>query len=251
MRYAWDNWHSYIREYKMNPILKKIGKKRLHKIRIWDRLSAERVDHFIANSSTTQKRIQKYYRKDSEVIFPMINANQYQHQRSKGYYLAVGRLTPYKKFDLLVETFNQNGLPLKIVGTGIQQRDLEMKAKENIEFLGFVNDKELNKLYSECKAFLFPQLEDFGITPLEAMACGKPVIAYGAGGALDTVVDEESGIYFHKQSPQSLKLAIDKFEKTRFDHNKIQEHAKKFDQKNFKKNILKFVEDKWREHAGL
>jgi len=141
MRYAWDNWHTYIREYKINPLLKRFAKRRMHKLRMWDRLSAERVDHFIANSSTTKRRIEKYYRKHAAVIPPMINASKYKISEPKGYFLAVGRLTPYKKFDLIVEAFNELKLPLKIVGTGIMKDYLRKNADQNIEFLGFVDEK--------------------------------------------------------------------------------------------------------------
>ncbi|MDD3862047.1 MAG: glycosyltransferase, partial [Candidatus Gracilibacteria bacterium] len=190
MRYAWDNWQSYISEYKMNPIVKTIGKDHIHKLRIWDRLSAERVDKYIANSNTTQKRIKKYYGKNSEVIFPMIKHSDYKiAKKRKGYFLAVGRLAPYKKFDLIIDAFNRLGLPLKVVGTGIMEKELIAKSADNIEFMGYVPDEDLKTLYSECEAFIFPQIEDFGITPLEAMASGRPVIAMGEGGSLDTIIE--------------------------------------------------------------
>ena len=248
MRYAWDNWHSYIREYKMNPIIKRAGKKRLHKIRMWDRISAERVDYFIANSQTTKGRIEKYYSKPASVIHPMIKSGNYKiAEKPKGYFLAVGRLTPYKKFDLIVDTFNQIGLPLKIAGTGIMENELRKRAKGNIEFLGYVSDKELKKLYSECEALIFPQLEDFGITPLEAMASGRPVIAYGKGGALDTVIDGKTGIYFDKQTPMHLKKAIEKYqkEKRKFRKKDLQEHAAQFDEQEFRKKFMNYLKDKW------
>ena len=249
MRYAWDNWQSYIREYKMNPILKKLGKKRMHKIRIWDRLSADRVDYFIANSGTTKKRIEKYYNRQSSVIYPMINSSKYKvADKTKGYFLAVGRLTPYKKFDLIIDTFNKTGLPLKIVGTGISENDLKKQANENIEFLGFVDDKELQKLYSECEALIFPQIEDFGITPLEAMASGRPVIALGKGGALDTIEENKTGIFFKKQKVKHLKDAIEKYQKNKknFNSKEIVSHAKQFDEKEFQKKLMDYLGEKWK-----
>ena len=248
MRYAWDDWHSYIREYKMNPILKHFAKKRLHSLRIWDRLSSDRVDFFIANSGTTQKRIEKYYKKQSEIIYPMIRIKNYEiAKKTKGYFLAVGRLTPYKKFDLIVETFNKLNLPLKIVGTGIMENDLKKQAKGHIEFLGHVSDKELRTLYSECEALIFPQIEDFGITAIEAMACGRPVIALSQGGALDSVVEGKTGIFFAKQTPLHLKAAIEKYleEKREFNPEKIREHAKQFDKSAFQKNFMKSLREKW------
>lgn len=248
MRYAWDNWQSYIDEYKMNTFLKNIGKKRMHKIRMWDRLSAERVDYFIANSTTTKRRIEKYYKKVSTVIHPSIKTSGYKiAPETQGYYLAVGRLTPYKKFDLIVETFNQIGLPLKIVGTGVSERDLRKMAKGNIEFLGYVEEKELKKLYSECEALIFPQIEDFGIIPLEAIASGRPVLAFKQGGALDTVTESESGIFFAKQTPMHLKGAIEKYQKEKalFKPEKVREYAQKFDHSQFNKRLLEYIEEKW------
>lgn len=253
MRYAWDNWHSYISSYKMNPILKAIGKRKIHKIRLWDRLSADRVDYYIANSSTTKRRIEKYYHKPSTVIHPSIRTSKYAiAEKTKGYYLAVGRLTPYKQFELIVETFNKLGLPLKIAGTGILLEELRSKANSNIEVLGFVTDRELETLYSEAEAIIFPQIEDFGIIPLEAMASGRPVIALAEGGALDTVVDGQTGIYFKKQTVKSLSQAIEKYQnnKRKFRPELIREHSRKFDTTIFKKKLLAYLKDKWQKHQG-
>jgi len=248
MRYAWDNWHTYIREYKINPLIKRFAKKRIHKIRIWDRLSADRVDHFIANSQTTQRRIKKYYSHDSTVINPMIKAKDFQiSSKTKGYFIAVGRLTAYKKFDLIVETFNQIGLPLKIVGTGPMENELRRQARGNIEILGYVDKKRLAELYSECEALIFPQIEDFGIAPLEAMASGRPVIAFNQGGALDTVIENKTGLFFNKQTPLHLKGAIEQYqkEKKNFKPLEIQKHAAKFDEKEFKDKLGVFIKEKW------
>lgn len=248
MRYAWENSINYVKQYNANPIVKTLAPWFLHKIRLWDRLSADRVDYFIANSHHIQKRIHKYYRRPSTVIHPFIDTSQFTAgDQRENFYLAVGRLTPYKKFDLLVETFNQTGLPLKIVGTGIAEQELKQKAKENIQFLGFVPDEQLHELYRQAKALIFPQLEDFGITPLEAMASGCPVIAYAKGGALETVIDGKTGVYFHEQTPESLKKAIQKRATLHFDHQKIEEHAKTFSEEKFQKEITKFLEKKWKD----
>ncbi len=271
MRYAWDNWQNYIKEYKMPKIIKHFSKKRIHKLRMWDRLSADRVDYFIANSNTTKKRIAKYYNYPSTVIYPMIDVSKYYISKKKNrasvkvldekseanlnhnlhaeapkeYFLAVGRLIPYKKFDLIVETFNKLKLPLKIVGTGISEKELRRKANANIEFLGFVNSKELSKLYSECEALIFPQLEDFGITPLEAMASGRPVIAFNKGGSLDTIIDNKTGIFFNKQTPEAIEKAIEKYKNTSFNPEFLREHATKFDKKEFEKKIVNYIKEKW------
>ncbi|PKL36853.1 glycosyltransferase family 4 protein [Candidatus Peregrinibacteria bacterium HGW-Peregrinibacteria-1] len=250
MRYAWGEWTKYITDYKMNPLLKYFGKKQIHKIRIWDRLSAERVDSFISNSTTTQRRINKYYKKQSTVIFPSINANEYEINEDIGdYYLAVGRLIPYKKFDLLIESFKKNKLPLKIVGTGISENDLREQAAghKNIEFLGHTSNSQLIKLYSQAKALIFPQLEDFGITPLESMASGRPVIAYGAGGALDTIIDGETGYYFKQQTPGALNETIQLFEKDieNFSATKIRQHSLKFHHDQFEKKFRDHLHTEW------
>lgn len=249
MRYAWDDWHNYVNNYKMNPLIKFFGKKQLHSLRMWDRLSADRVDHFIANSNTTKKRIAKYYKRFSKVIHPMINVKEFQINENvdRNYYLAVGRLTPYKKFGLIVDAFNKNGKPLKIVGNGIEYKDLKAKAKENIEFLKFIPDEELKSIYSNAKALIFPQIEDFGITPLEAMASGTPVIAYNQGGALETVKENLSGLFFTEQTDESLNKAIEKFEKIEnsFDRKKIREYTEKFDTENFEKQLMEFISEKW------
>ncbi len=250
MRYAWDNWHSYIREYSMNPLVKHLGKKRIHKLRMWDRLSAERVDYFIANSSTTKRRIEKYYNKPSTVLHPMIKSSKYKiAENTKGYFLAVGRLIPYKKFDLIIETFNKIGLPLKIVGTGVAENQLRRQARGNIEFLGYVNEKKLIQMYSECEALIFPQVEDFGITALEAMASGRPVIAFKKGGALDSIVENKTGIFFEKQSPIHLRKAIEDYQekKNQFNPQEIRQHTEQFDEKEFSKKFLSYLKTKW-EH---
>ncbi|MBU0667914.1 glycosyltransferase [Patescibacteria group bacterium] len=250
MRYAWENSINYIKEYDMNPILKKIAPWFMHKIRMWDRLSADRVDYFVANSKHIQQRIYKYYRRPSTVIYPFFDSNKYGEEdvgKKEDYYLAVGRLTPYKRFDLLVETFNQTGLPLKIVGTGVSEAKLKASAKENIEFLGFVSDEELKNLYGKAKALIFPQVEDFGIIPLEAMACGCPVIAYAQGGALETIIDKKTGVLFNKQTPYSLKRAIQKRATIRFNHKNIQKHAQDFTEEKFQKEIFQLIEKKWND----
>jgi len=249
MRYAWDDWHSYIQEYQMNPLIKKLGKRKIHKLRMWDRIAAERVDYYIANSNTTKKRIEKYYSKASTVINPMIKSSSYKiADKTKGYFLAVGRLTPYKKFDLIVETFNKIGLPLKIVGTGVAESSLKRQAKGNIEFLGYVSERKLKQLYSEAEALIFPQLEDFGITPLESMASGRPVIAYKKGGALDTVIENKTGIFFDKQTPLHLKAAIEEYQekKQSFQPEFLRKHAEEFDEKEFKKKFMKYLKEKWK-----
>ena len=249
MRYAWENHQNYIKEYAISGLVKKIAPFLIHRIRLWDRLSSDRVDQFIANSNYIKSRIRKFYRRDSEVIYPFIEtANYTSHKTQSNFYLAVGRLTSYKKFDLIVDTFNRLELPLKIVGTGNMLKKLKEKAKSNIEFLGYTSDSELRDLYGQAKALIFPQCEDFGIIPLEAMASGCPVIAYQKGGALETIIDRETGIFFPEQTTESLIEAIDLFQSLAFDKQKIIAHAKKFDKEHFNKNILDYIGQCWENY---
>lgn len=246
MRYAWENSHAYIREYEIHPLIRKIAPLFMHNIRMWDRLSADRVDNFIANSKHVQNRIHKYYRRTSTVVFPFVDSQKYKvGTKRDNFYLAVGRLTPYKRFDLIIDAFNKLGLPLKIVGTGVSYKKLAQSANANIEFLGRVGDEHLRELYAKAKAYIFPQVEDFGITPIEAMASGCPVIAYGKGGALETVAEKKTGIFFQEQNPISLQGAIEKFETMKFDPLAIRAHAETFDKKIFNEKILDFLEKKW------
>jgi len=246
MRYAWDDNHRYIKEYVMFPILKRFASFFMHRIRLWDRLSADRVDYFIANSHHVQQRINKYYRRPSTVIYPFIDSAAFEAgAKREKFFLAVGRLTPYKRFDLLIETFNELGLPLKIAGAGVAEKNLRKIAKSNIEFLGYVPDDKLKELYGTAQALVFPQVEDFGITPLEAMASGCPVIAYRKGGALETIVEGKSGIFFDEQTVDSLRHAIYKFHKISFKPQLIRQQAENFDKSIFNERMLEFIEQKW------
>lgn len=250
MRYAWDNHRKYIREYSTNRFIKKTAEILIQKIRVWDRLSADRVDHFIVNSNYIGKRISKFYRRNSVTIYPFINPADFYIKSKDDFYLAVGRLTAYKKFDLIVDAFNRNGLPLKIAGTGSMEKFLRGKAQKNIEFLGFVPDADLRELYATAKALIFPQKEDFGIIPLEAMAAGCPVIAYASGGALETIIDGETGIHFHKQDVESLNNALEKSQQTHFNPETIRHHAELFGIEKFNSQILNYISKLWEIHQS-
>lgn len=252
MRYAWENSIQYVKEYEVHPLVKSLAPWVIHKIRLWDRLSAERVDSFIANSQCIQHRIRKYYRKESTVIHPFVDLDKFSISTEKGkYFLAVGRLISYKKFDLIVEVFNSTKLPLKIAGTGVDAKKLERLAQSNIEFLGYVNDEQLARLYQKAKALVFPQIEDFGIIPLEAMASGCPVIAYDQGGATETVLPGKTGVFFNEQTPEALEKAITQFEKLEFDPAVIRKHTEKFSEKVFQQKLLKFIEQEWSKWLRL
>lgn len=208
-----------------------------HEMRIWDRVAADRVDYFFANSKYIAKRIKKYYGRESQVVYPPVDVDRFEvapPQDVKDYYLFVSRLINYKKCDLVIDAFNDLGLPLKIIGTGPDENILKKQAKSNIEFLGFISDEDMKKYYSEAKAFIFPAEEDFGIVPVEAMASGRPVIAYRGGGAMETVVDGVTGIFFDEQTPQCLINAIKNFDSKKFNPEKIKQHANEFSVDRFK-----------------
>ncbi len=245
-RYLWSHYFEYLEQMQfgiLNPIVKWQMPSLAHKLRIWDRLAAERIDLWIANSKNTQKRIKKYYKKEAEVIYPPVNTDFFKpSQEIENYYLVVSRLIPYKKIDLVIKTFNKLGKPLKVIGTGPKEKEFRKLARNNIEILGRVSDEKLRKFYSQCRAFIFPAEEDFGIVPIEAMSAGRPVIAYNKGGATETVIEKKTGILFKQQSVASLSKAIARFEETKFNFQEIRSHAKNFEEKIFKKSILEFIE---------
>ncbi len=253
VRYFWSHYHEYLKMMEFgifNILARKIAPSIIHKLRLWDFIASKRPDFYIANSENVAKRIQKYYRRDSRVIYPWIQITDFKVEyEKKDYYLAVGRCIPYKKFDLLVDTFNKNGKPLVLV-TNTENalfKTLQKKSKENILWKTWISREELNKLYWEAKCFLFPPEEDFWLTPIEAMACGTPIIAYGKWWALETVVAWETGLFFENQTITSLQKTIEEFEELQFDPVHIRNHAKKFDVRNFKEKILEFVEEKYEE----
>jgi glycosyltransferase involved in cell wall biosynthesis len=244
-RFLWTDSHNYLTELKQNFIIKKFLPIILTKLRQWDKIAAERVDHFIANSEEVRKRIKKYYKKDSRVIYPPVDTHKFKTTTQiNDYFLAGGRLVGYKRFDLLVKAFNHLNLPLKIFGDGPQLKSLKKIAKDNIEFLGKIPEQKKIELYSRCQAFLNPQLEDFGITAIEAMASGRPVIAYKAGGALETIIDGKTGVFFEEQTWEDLADKVLRFKSSDFDPSFIRQHAQNFDVEVFKQNIKKFIVEK-------
>ncbi|MEW5945532.1 MAG: glycosyltransferase [bacterium] len=249
MRYAWDMYHDFVG--RQRRVLRFPMRVLFHYLRGWDVATAGRVDYFIANSRNVANRIAKYYRRDAVVVHSPVEASRFFTGAGvDDYYLAAGRLVRYKRIDLAVEAFNRLGRRLVIAGAGPETGRLRGPAKGNVEFRGFVSDEELAGLYSRCRGFIFPGEEDFGITPLEAQASGRPVIAYRAGGALETVVEGETGVFFDEQTPESLMRAVEAADGVRFDPERIRAHALGFDVAVFKEKIGNFVEEKMKEWKG-
>jgi len=241
-RYLWSDTHSYISELHAPKFIKMFLPPLLSHLRVWDHAAAQRVDVFVANSKTVQDRIKKYYNRDSVIIHPPVETEKFSiSSEPKKYFLVGGRLVPYKRYDLIVEAFNRTGLPLKIFGTGPIENDLKKIAKPNIEFLGRISDEERAKLFAGCLAFLHPQEEDFGITPVEAMAAGRPVIAYRKGGAMETVVEGVTGEFFDEQIWEELADHLIRFDEKKYNPQTIKTHAEKFGVERFKNKMNELI----------
>ena len=222
-----------------------LRKKIRPKLLEWDKAAAQRVDYYISNSDYTGRRIKKFYNRNSVTVYPPVDVNRFKiagADRVKDHYLFVSRLVGYKRCDIVVEAFNKLGLPLKIIGSGPEKKRLQKIAKSNIEFLGFLSDDELRKYYEEAKAFIFAAEEDFGIVPVEAMSAGRPVIAFGRGGAKETVVPGITGEFFENQSWESLAEVVKTFNHDKYNPETIRKHAKQFSEERFKKEFRATVE---------
>jgi len=244
-RYLWDYTHQYINELRFNKYFKKVISLVLNRMRVWDFVAAQRVDLYIANSQTVQKRIKKYYRRDSEIIYPPVELDKFKiSNEGKDYFLIGSRLAPYKRADIVIEVFKElKDKKLKIFGDGVDLERLKNIAGgvENIEFLGRVSEEEKASLYSHCLAFINPQEEDFGITVVEAMASGRPVIAYEKGGATETIMNGETGLFFKEQTVISLKEAIERFDTCNFNPQFVKKHAENYSESIFKEKIISFI----------
>ena len=241
MRYIWDLYPQYLAEAGfLGRMILALAAPRL---RQWDVTTAHRVDHFIANSGYVAKRIDKFYRREATVIHPPVEVSRFSvTDGPKDYYLCAGQITPYKKIELAVAACTRLNLPLVVIGSGASAK-LRQSAGPTVRFLGAVSNAEMETYFSGCKALLYPGVEDFGIVPLEVMASGRPVIAFGRGGALETVVDGKTGLFFHEQTAEALMAAITRFEK---DPNiaspaEIRAHALKFDTRRFEREIRRFM----------
>jgi glycosyltransferase involved in cell wall biosynthesis len=255
MRFVWDYNEKYLKENRKNKsnfFFRFVS----NYLRVWDRLAAERPDYLIANSKYTQQRIKKYYRRESQVIYPPVSAchpelvsgsqemlNQVQHD-IKNYFLVVSRLSPYKKTDVVVEAFNKLGLPLVIIGQGNQEKYLRRIAQPNVKILGWQSDEVVRKYYDNATAFIFPAEDDFGIAPVEAMLSGVPVIAFKKGGALETIQEGITGEFFDAQTPEVLADGIRRFilSKDKYDRENIIKRAEEFSGERFKKEFSEYIE---------
>lgn len=247
VRYAWEMEDEYLRDFRVPHWLQKRVRKELSKIRRWDLTSAKRVDAYIANSTTTQERIKRIYNRESAVIPPPVADRFFsaatEAQTVESYYLAVGRMVPYKRFDLLIQLANELKLPLKIAGRGQDEKRLRAMAGPTVEFLGFVPEADLPGLYANATALFFPQYEDAGIVLLEAQATGTPVIAYNAGGAKDMITDGKTGIFFDAQTKESMHDAVTRFATHTWNRDAIRSHAMQFSEERFRRDIRKSIDD--------
>lgn len=241
MRYAWDFYFEY--KNHASPLFRWLIPHYMHKIRLWDALSSMRVDAFMANSKNVSRRIKKHYRRDSTVVYPFGDTEFYTpvETPTEEYYFIASRFVSYKRIDLAIQACERLGRKLIVSGGGGEEKALRKLAGENTTFVGRCSNEELRNYYQNCKAFLFPGEEDFGITPVEAQACGRPVIAYGKGGALETVLKDETGVFFEEQTVDSLCEAILRFESMEFSKEKIRENALRFSKEAFDKSFTAAV----------
>ncbi|SBW08023.1 Glycosyl transferase, group 1 [uncultured Dysgonomonas sp.] len=247
VRYGWDLYFQYLTESKLIGYSPKalLAKSILHKLRIWDIISSNRVDHFISNSNYIQKRIYKTYRREAKTIYPPVAVKSFDHTISKeDFYFTCSRMVPYKKIDIIVEAFSK--MPDKkliVIGNGPDKQKIEKLRTSNIELMGYQPFSVLKEHMERAKAFVFAAEEDFGIVPVEAQACGTPVIAFGKGGSLETIKDKETGIFFYEQTANAIIEAVNNFEeiKASFDPQLIREHALNFDIDIFKENIKNYM----------
>lgn len=254
MRYAWDLREQYLKDAGLNKGLKGLyAKSVLDKIQKWDLSNSDNVDFFIANSKHIAERIKKIYNRESTVIYPPVDVDFFSLEEIKeDYYFTASRLVSYKKTQLIVEAFNElPHLKLIVAGDGPELEKLQKTAKNNIEFVGYIENKKLKSLMQKAKAFVFAAEEDFGIIPVEAQACGTPVIALAKGGTLETVIENKTGIFFVEQSAEKIKEAVLNFETKNFDPQIIREHAVTFSKQRFEKEIKEFVGTKYKEHQQL
>jgi len=246
MRYAWNQYFPYFSPKRLSFFSRLIIPPLIHYLRVWDETSSSRVDHFIANSKNVARRVEKYYRRQAEVLHPPVDTDFFRPgKENEDFYLIVSALVPYKRIDLAIEGFNQTGQALKIIGQGPDYKKLKKSAKTNVQFLGALNGEELLMFYQRARALILPGEEDFGITSLEAQACGTPVIAYGRGGALESVVPGKTGLFYPELKVESLISVLDKLKSMEFNKKVIRDNAMRFSRGIFKEKMASYMREKW------
>lgn len=250
MRYAWNLYHEYLEDKNLTTGLKGWYARRvLHKLRTWDVISTNRVDHFVANSNYIAQRIKKIYNREATVIYPPVDIQNFPLEENKeDYYVAASRLVSYKKIALIVEAFNKMpNKKLKVIGEGPEMSKIVRIAKSNVEILGRKNQDDMVKILQKARALVFAADEDFGILPVEAQSCGTPVIAFNKGGLKETVIENVTGVFFEKQEVSHLVEAISRFESIKFDAKIIRKNSERFSKERFEKEFKEFVEKKIKE----
>ncbi|HUY77842.1 MAG TPA: glycosyltransferase [Ktedonobacterales bacterium] len=251
MRWLW-NYDDYVERESLGRIARLALPPFITFLRMWDYATAARVDYFIANSPNVAARINKYYRREAVVMPPPVETARFQLAPTReDYFLIVSRLIPYKRIDLAIQAFNQLGLPLRIIGGGRDEQRLRAMAGPTIRFMGKLSDEDVRAQMARCRAFIFPGDEDFGLTPVEAQASGRPVIAYGSGGALASVVAGVTGLFFDEQTPDALAATVRRFRDEDFDPLAIRRHAEEFDLEHFTNRFAQFLEAKIAAHPTL
>jgi len=249
-RYLWSHYHQYLSS--LPKLTRPLARVLMSTLRRWDQTAAKRPDQYLAISATVKKRITKYYRRPSKIIYPPVNTGFFRPQKTKRlprpFFLLVSRLVPYKRVDIAIKACRKLNLPLKIVGTGSQYKYLRQISGPTIQFLGKLTDKKLLGYYQTCQALIFPGLEDFGLTIVEAQSCGKPVIAYAAGGATEIVNSGLTGEFFDKLTVQSLVNVLTKFKPNNYQTSQIISSAKRFSQRKFKTNFKTTINHLWQAH---
>ena len=249
-RFLWD-LDSYLAREEMNPLAQLLASAVVRPLRWWDQRSVRQVDHFVAISQAVRERIARHYGREAAVIYPPVHTSDFQPAANIGdFYLVASRLIPYKRIDLAVRAFTQLGLPLLVVGEGRDRAALQAQAGPTVQFEGWVSQERLRELMATCKAFIFPGAEDFGIAPMEAQASGRPVIAYAAGGALDTVEEGVTGVFFHEATPASLAEAVQRAEQQQWDSAAIHLAAQQFDVGRFRESFMEYVHQRLQEHQA-
>jgi glycosyltransferase involved in cell wall biosynthesis len=246
MRYIWDQYDEYFNKKRSGALTSRAMAVIRPQLQKWDVETARRVDHFIGISNCVRERIERIYKRDAAVIYPPVDVERFSNRGTADYYLMVTALVPYKRVDLAIKAFNKLGKKLKIVGSGPDMARLKGLAGKTIELLGWQGDEKIAEYFGNCKAFIFPQEEDFGITAVEAQAAGKPVIAFARGGGLETVIEGKTGTFFNEPTEESLAEAVLRLDGMVFDPVNLMENAKRFSKEKFKAGLTKFLNERLR-----